>query len=53
MSSRLSWDIIKHFSGRNMSGFTFQDVARAFPEKNRVHLARTLAEMVNQGMLQR
>jgi predicted transcriptional regulator of viral defense system len=51
MSSQLSWDIIKHFSTRNMSGFTFQDVARAFPEKNRVHLARILAEMVNKGML--
>jgi predicted transcriptional regulator of viral defense system len=34
-----------------MSGFTFLDAARAFPEKNRVHLARTLAEMVNKGML--
>jgi predicted transcriptional regulator of viral defense system len=34
-----------------MFGFTFQDVARAFPEKNRVHLARILAEMVNKGML--
>ena len=28
-------------------GFTFQDVAREFPEKNRVHLARILAEMVD------
>ncbi len=28
-------------------GFTFQDVARVFPEKNRVHLARILAEMVD------
>ena len=51
MSSQLSWNIIRHFSSRNMSGFTFQDVTRAFPEKNRVHLARILAEMVNMGML--
>ena len=51
MSSQLRWGIIKHFSSRSMSGFTFQDVARAFPEKNRVHLARILAEMVNKGML--
>ena len=51
MSSQLSWNIIKQFSSRNMSGFTFQDVARAFPEKNRVHLARILADMVNKGML--
>ncbi|RQW02386.1 MAG: transcriptional regulator, partial [Calditrichaeota bacterium] len=34
-----------------MFGFTFQDVEKAFPEKNRVHLARILAEMVNKGML--
>ena len=47
----MSWNIIKQFSSRNMSGFTFQDVARAFPEKNRVHLARILADMVNKGML--
>ena len=51
MSSQLSWNIIRHFSSRNMSGFTFQDVTSAFPEKNRVHLARILAEMVNKGML--
>jgi predicted transcriptional regulator of viral defense system len=47
----MRWNIIKHFSSKNMFGFTFQDVARAFPEKNRVHLARILAEMVNKGML--
>jgi len=51
MSNQLSWNIIKQFSSRNMFGFTFQDVAVAFPEKNRVHLARILAEMVNKGML--
>ncbi|MCK5137744.1 MAG: hypothetical protein KAR19_18305 [Bacteroidales bacterium] len=47
MSSQLSWSIIKQFSSRNMFGFTFQDVAREFPEKNRVHLARILAKMVD------
>ena len=51
MSSQLSWTIIKQFSSRNMFGFTLQDIARAFPEKNRVHLARILTEMVNKGML--
>jgi len=30
-----------------MFGFTFQDVVREFSEKNRVHLARILAEMVD------
>ncbi len=49
MSSQLSWIIIKQFSSRNMLGFTFQDVAREFPEKNRVHLARILADMVDKG----
>jgi predicted transcriptional regulator of viral defense system len=34
-----------------MYGFTLQDVARAFPEKNPVHLARILAEMAKKGML--
>ena len=46
MSSQLSWSIIKQFSSRNMFGCTFQDVAREFQEKNRVHLARILADMV-------
>ena len=46
-----SWHIIKHFSSRNMYGFTFQDAVSAFPEKNPVHLARMLAEMVKKGML--
>ena len=53
MSSQLSWNIIKHFSSRNVFGFTLEDVARAFPEKNQVHLARILAEMVNTGMLRK
>jgi len=51
MSNQLSWNIIKQFSSRNMFGFTFQDVARAFPEKNHVHPARILAEIVDKGML--
>ncbi|MEN8156634.1 MAG: type IV toxin-antitoxin system AbiEi family antitoxin [Bacteroidota bacterium] len=51
MNSQLSWSIIKQFSGRNMLGFTFQDVARDFPEKNRVYLARLLADMVDKRML--
>lgn len=51
MSSQLSWSVIKQFSSRNMFGFTFQDVVREFPEKNRIHLARILANMVEKGML--
>ncbi len=47
----MNWNIIKLFSSRNMFGFTFQDVTRAFPEKNPVYLAKILAEMVNKGML--
>jgi len=34
-----------------MSVFTFQDVAKEFPEKNPVHLARILTGMVDAGML--
>jgi hypothetical protein len=51
MSSQLSWSIIKQFSSRNIFGFAFQDVAREFPGKNRVYLARILAGMVDMGML--
>jgi len=51
MSSPLNWSIIKRFSGRNMPGFTLQDVAGEFPGKNRVYLANVLAEMVDLGML--
>jgi len=51
MSSQLSWSIIKQFSGRNTFGFTIQDVVREFLEKNRAHLARILADMVDKGML--
>ncbi|MFH0757125.1 MAG: hypothetical protein V2B15_07560 [Bacteroidota bacterium] len=51
MSSQLSWKIMKQFSSRNTFGFTFQDVAMEFPEKNPVHLARILAGMVDEGML--
>ncbi len=51
MRNQLNWSIIKQFSGKNMLGFTFQDVVRAFPEKNHVYLSRTLADMVDKGML--
>lgn len=47
----MKWTIIKLFSSKNAFGFTLQDVAREFPEKNRSYLARTLAEMVHKGML--
>gem|GEM_PF-6858215 len=40
---------MKVFSSRNMSGFTFQDLAMEFPEKNPVHLARIPAGMVDEG----
>ena len=53
MSSQLSWTIIRQFSNRNMLGYTFLEVSRAFLEKNCVHLARILAEMVDKGMLYR
>jgi len=51
MSCPLSWKIIKRFSCRNMFGFSFQDVAAEFPEKDTYHLARDLYGMVNEGML--
>jgi predicted transcriptional regulator of viral defense system len=47
----MRWNIIKKFSSSNTLGFTLQDVSREFPEKNRVHLARILADMVDKGML--
>jgi len=43
--------LLMRFSSRNMFGFRFQDGVREFPEKNRVHLARILSEMVKKGML--
>ncbi len=51
MSSQLSWTILKQFASRNSFGFTFQGVVKEFPEKNRVHLSRILADMVDKGML--
>lgn len=47
----MNWSIITHFARVNRYGFTFQDVAKEFPEKNRVYLARILADMVKIGML--
>jgi hypothetical protein len=34
-----------------MFGITFQEVGREFTEKNRVHLARILADMADRGIL--
>jgi predicted transcriptional regulator of viral defense system len=51
MKSRMDWRIIKHFSRKNVRGFSLQDVMSEFPGINRVYLNRVLAEMVDQGML--
>ena len=51
MSSQLIWSILKQFASRNSLCFTFQDVVKEFPEKNRVYLSRILADMVRKGML--
>ena len=53
MSSQLIWSIIRQFSSENRFGFTFGDVVGDFPEKNRIYLARILAEMVDKGMLKK
>jgi hypothetical protein len=42
---------LEQFSCINTFGFTIQDVVREFQEKNRVHLARILADMVDKCML--
>lgn len=47
----MKWTIIKQFSSKNVFGFTLQDVTREFPERNRIYLARTLADMVDKGVL--
>lgn len=51
MNSQLCYSIVKRFSGRKVFGFSFQDVVREFPEKNRVYLSRILAYMVDQRMV--
>ena len=37
------------YTSKSRFGFTFRDVAREFLEKNRVHLARMYAELVDKG----
>jgi predicted transcriptional regulator of viral defense system len=51
MSIQLRWSIIKEFSGGNTLSFTFQDVEKLFPKKNRIFLAKVLAEMVENGLI--
>jgi predicted transcriptional regulator of viral defense system len=53
MSHSLSWTILKHFSCKNVYGFTIQDAIDEFPAKNKVYLRRILADMVTKGMLYR
>jgi predicted transcriptional regulator of viral defense system len=47
----MKWSIIKKFSGKNILGFSPQDVSREFPDKNPAYLARILSDMVDLGML--
>jgi predicted transcriptional regulator of viral defense system len=51
MSLQLNWKVLKQLAQKERFGFTLQDVADEFPEKNRVHLASLLSRMVEQGMI--
>ena len=47
----MKWEIIKKFSGKNKSFFSYNDVIAEYPEKDRSYLSKVLAAMVNAGML--
>lgn len=51
MSNQLRWDIIKHFSCKNLYAFEIRDVLEEFPEENPETMAKILTEMVKSGML--
>jgi len=51
MKSKLSWDIIKRFSGIDQDCFSYQDVLNEYPNTHKVQLSKILSGMVKQGML--
>lgn len=51
MKSKLSWDIIKRFSGIDQDCFTYNDVLREYPNTHKIQLSKILAGMVEEGLL--
>ena len=51
MKNNLSWDILKKFSSNNKECFSYQDIIKAYPKRNKIYLAKVLSRMVSGGML--
>lgn len=51
MGNRISWDIIKRFSGNGQDCFTYQDVVSEFPDTDKIYISKVLSGMVGKGML--
>ena len=47
----MNWDIIKKFSIKNKSCFSYRDVLAEYPDKDPGYLSKVLAAMVRLGML--
>ena len=47
----MKWEIIKKFSAKNKSCFSYSDVTEEYPDKDRSYLSKALTAMVRAGML--
>lgn len=51
MKNKLSRDILKKFSGKEMVCFSLEDVTAEYPSRNKPYLVKTLAKMVTDGLI--
>ncbi len=51
MRSKLSWDIIKKFSGNDQDCFNFQDIVAEYPDTDKIYLSKVLSTMLEKEML--
>ena len=51
MEKNLYWDVIKRFSGEEMTCFSFEDVLDNYPDRDKGYLTKVLFQMVKEGLL--
>jgi len=51
MKDRINWDIIKNFSGKEALCFSFEDIIKVYPSKDKNYLAKILSKMAANGLI--
>lgn len=51
MKNDFNWEILKHFSGKDHECFSYDELTKVYPEKDKAYLSKVLSSMIKKGML--